>query len=255
MTPTPRFGIITHFVVNSIANNNRGGARRSTKRRAPKRNSAPKSSSAASLVSRGNAAGMSRIPGLGFPHSMLTNLRYVDTYALTITSGSLAKQVMRWNSVFDPDLTGTGHQPLYRDTYASIYDQYAVVSASIEVKIVNSSTTAVLLCGIVGEDDASSSSTPNTLCEQATGQHTILPPLAGSLSSHTFRMNWDCKKMLHIDPFTSETYKTAVGSNPTEESDLVIWATNFDASSESVTVHVTLVQTILWTELTSPTQS
>jgi hypothetical protein len=198
---------------------------------------------------------MVRVPGLGFPHSMVSQLRYVDSYSLTITSGSLAKQVMRWNSTFDPDLTGTGHQPLYRDTYAAIYDQYAVIRASIEVKICNTDTSNLIICGIVSEDDAASSSTVDTLCEQATGQHTTLPPLAGSLSTHTFRMDWDCKKMLHIDPFTSEAYKTAVGNNPTEESDLVIWATNFSAASQSVNATVTLVQEVLWTELSSPTQS
>lgn len=195
-----------------------------------------------------------RIPGLGFPHSMVAHLRYVDTYALTITSGSLAKQVMRWNSTFDPDSTGTGHQPLYRDIFASIYDQYAVISASIEVKFVNN-TTSTIVCGIVSEDDATSSSTVDTLCEQALGEHTILPPLTGALSTHTFKMNWNCKDFLHIDPFASQTYKTAVGSNPSEESDLVLWATDFDAASISVTAHVTLVQEVLWTELTSPTQS
>jgi hypothetical protein len=185
---------------------------------------------------------------------MVSQLRYVDTYSLTITTGSLAKQVIRWNSTFDPDLTGTGHQPLYRDTYAGIYDQYAVVRASVEVKFVNPSNTTIV-CGIVNEDDSSSSSTVDTLCEQALGQHTIIPALTGALSTHTFTQNWDCVSYLHIDPFASETYKTAVGSNPTEESDLVIWATNFDATSIAVVVHVTLVQEVLWTELTSPTQS
>lgn len=205
-------------------------------------------------MSGGAPAPLVRIPGLGFPHAMVAQLRYVDTYALTITAGSLAKQVMRWNSTFDPDLTGTGHQPLYRDTFASIYDQYAVISASAEVKFINASTSSIV-CGIVSEDDANSSSTVDTLCEQALGEHTILPPLTGALSTHTFRLNWNCKDYLHIDPFSSELYKTAVGNNPTEESDLVIWATDFDAASISVTVHVTLVQEVLWTELTSPTQS
>lgn len=173
---------------------------------------------------------------------------------MTITSGSLAKQVMRWNSTFDPDLTNTGHQPLYRDTFAAIYDQYAVISATIVVKIVNLAT-AVLVCGVLTEDDASSSSTIQTLMEQGTGQHTILPPQTGSLSSHTFRLKWSCQKMLNIDPFSSETYKTAVGSNPTEESDLVIWATTADGSSATPYVTIEMEQVVLWTELQSPTGS
>lgn len=191
---------------------------------------------------------------LGFPHKMLTKLRYVDTYSMTITTGSLAKQVMRWNSTFDPDATGGGHQPLYRDTFAAVYDQYCVVSAQIEVKLINPNSTTYV-CGLTNEDDTSSASSVTVLCEQVKGKHTVLPPVTGSLSSHTFRMNWDARKILNIDPFTSQSYKTAVGSNPSEESDLVIWATNFDSSSGSILAHVTLTQTVLFTELQSPSSS
>jgi hypothetical protein len=191
----------------------------------------------------------------GFPDKMLTKLRYVDTYLLSISSGSIAKQVMYVNSVFDPDNSGTGHQPLYRDTYAGIYDQYAVVSAKCKVKFMNLSSGDSLICGMVIDDDASTSTTANTLCEQNHGQHTILPPISGSLSSHTFTFDWDCKKILGIDPFASETYKTPVASNPTEISSLLLWVTNTNATSFIVPVHFEMEQTILWTELTSPVQS
>jgi hypothetical protein len=159
------------------------------------------------------------------------------------------------NSVFDPDNSGTGHQPLYRDTYAGIYDQYAVVSAKCKVKFMNLSSGDSLICGMVIDDDASTSTTANTLCEQNHGQHTILPPISGSLSSHTFTFDWDCKKILGLDPFASETYKTPVASNPTEISSLLLWVTNTNATSFIVPVHFEMEQTILWTELTSPVQS
>lgn len=235
--------------------NNKGRRGRGTpKRRRTQRNGAAAGQGLSSLVRRGNAAGLSRIPGLGFPHSMLSNLRYCDIITLTSTSGAFAKNIFRWNSTFDPDLTGTGHQPLFRDTFAAIYDQYAVVSASIEVQFINNSTSP-LVCGLSNEDSSNTPSTVDAVMEQAEGQHQLLPPQTGSLSSHTFRMNWDCKKMLRIDPFASETYKTAVGSNPTEESDVAVWCFTPDGSTATITFAVTLVQHVLWTELTTPTQS
>jgi hypothetical protein len=193
-------------------------------------------------------------PTYGFPHQLLTKLRYHDTLTITSTAGSLAKYVFRWNSTFDPDFTGTGHQPLYRDTFAGIYDQYAVVSAIAVVKFANTSGDPWVV-GVLSEDDATSSTTISVLCEQATGQHKLLPPVTGSLSSGTFNASFDAKKRLGIDPFTSELYKTAVGSNPTEESDLVIWGYDTSGGSSTVTFDIELVQTVLWTELTSPTQS
>lgn len=203
---------------------------------------------------RGQPAAMCRVPGLGFPSAMVANLRYVTTVPLAISAGSIAKYVFRCNSIFDPDLTSTGHQPLYRDTFAAIYDQYAVIACDINVKFINPTTSSVV-CGIVVEDDSTSSTTVDTLCEQATGQHTIMPPQTGSLTSHSFNYAWDCKKVLHIDPYASETYKTPVASNPTEESDLVVWASVFDSSTVTLFAHVTLVYKTLFTELQTQTQS
>lgn len=209
------------------------------------------------LVPRGISA--IRGPGgiaLGFPNTLLTKVRYYDTYAMTVTTGSLGKQVMRWNSTFDPDFTNTGHQPLYRDTLAGIYDHYAVVSATANIQIVSTSASSPLIVGCVTDDDSSAAGSVTVLCEQHSGMHKLLPPQSGSLSMVTFRPTWDCKKVLGIDPYSSEEYKTSVASNPTEESYLHIWGTTTDgASSTSITVVVELVQTVLWTELATPSSS
>jgi hypothetical protein len=192
----------------------------------------------------------------GFPNKLMSKLRYVDTYAVTSTSGSIGKQVLYLNSTFDPDNTGTGHQPLYRDTFAAIYDQYAVVSADVIVTFVSNAATSPMLVGCVVDDDAATSSTINTLCEQSNGQNAMLPNATGAPTVHTFRYHWDCKKILQIDPYLSETYKTAVGSNPTEVSSMLLWAAPADTVSTTTTlIHVELEQTVLWTELTSPVQS
>ena len=68
------------------------------------------------------------IPGVdgvrtwGFPNSIITKLRYADTYEGTGTSGARYQNVYRANGIFDPDATGTGHQPLYRDNWVNIYN-------------------------------------------------------------------------------------------------------------------------------------
>jgi len=192
----------------------------------------------------------------GFPNRLISKLRYVDTYSLSSSGGSTGKQILYLNSTFDPDNTGTGHQPLYRDTFAAIYDQYAVISADVTVTFVSNATTSPMRIGMVIDDDNSTSTTVNTLCEQSNGVNALLPNATGAPSMHVFKMHWDCKKILQIDPFASETYKTAVGSNPTEISSLLLWAAPADLTSTTVTiVSVELEQMVLWTELTSPTQS
>lgn len=187
---------------------------------------------------------------------MLTRLRYVDTYGLTSTSGSIGKQLFIINSTFDPDSTGVGHQPLYRDTYAAIYDQYAVVSAKIKVTFTSNSTTSPMICGASFDDDVTTSTSIYALMEQNTGKHLLLPNNSGSLSTKSLTFNWDCKRMLGIDPFASQTYKTAVGSNPTEQATFVVYAQPTDVVSTTVTgILVEIDYVVLFTELQTPTIS
>jgi hypothetical protein len=191
---------------------------------------------------------------LGFPDKLLSKLRYHETGTITSLLGGITKQNYRWNSTFDPNQTGGGHQPLYRDTYAAIYDHYAVVSAVATITFVNYSTSPFIV-GCVTDDDTSTGGI-DVVCEMNHGYHKLIPPLLGSLSSHTFTVNWDCKRVLTIDPYTSQTYKTNVGTDPSEESILTLFGSAADgASSAQVYYDFELTQTVLWTELTTPTGS
>jgi hypothetical protein len=192
----------------------------------------------------------------GFPDRIVTRLRYVDYHNLTCTAGALGTYIYRWNSLFDPNQTGTGHQPLYFDTLAGVYDQYAVISAKAMITFTNPSTTVATLCGVVTDDDTSTSATFQTLMEQNHGQSMLVTPLSGSLSEWTVKPTWDCASVLGIDPFASETYKTAVGSNPTEVSTLAFWAIPSDGASTIILpTRIQLEFEVLFTELTTPTQS
>lgn len=192
----------------------------------------------------------------GFPDRILTKLRYSDIKNLSSTLGASANYRFRWNSIFDPDQSGTGHQPLYFDTYASVYDHYAVVSAKMKVLLVNQETSLGIICGVVTDDDASSTADFNILSEQNHGISTYLTPLSGSSSEKILRSSWNCQQILNIDPFSSETYKTDVGSNPTEESYCNIWSISQDGSSTTVLrFKIDFEYEVLFSELKTPSLS
>lgn len=53
-------------------------------------------------------------------------MRYSDVYALVTGVAAVTEQVFRANSIFDPDRTGVGHQPLGHDQLLPMYERYIV---------------------------------------------------------------------------------------------------------------------------------
>jgi hypothetical protein len=79
-----------------------------------------------------------------FPPLMNTKLRYAYNFQLDSATGFAqifgTEQVFRLNSLFDPDLTNTGHQPFGYDQLTPIYGRYRVRACEVEVEFFGSNT-------------------------------------------------------------------------------------------------------------------
>lgn len=101
---------------------------------------------------RRRVVGISRQP---FPREKFVSLRYNDTGTLSSVVGATAVQVYNLNSLYDPDSTGTGHQPRFFDTFCGAdgtsapYGSYRVHSAKITVTFMNSNA-GVTTVGYIG---------------------------------------------------------------------------------------------------------
>lgn len=83
---------------------------------------------------------------------------YGSQYSVSLTSGTSTLRVFRGNGMYDPDRTGTGHQPYGFDQLSGLYKYFSVRASSIKVWYVTASAgTGVLLN--VGPD-ATAASTP-----------------------------------------------------------------------------------------------
>jgi len=56
--------------------------------------------------------------------------------------------LFRMNSIFDPDYTGTGHQPFFRDMWASQYDYYTVIQCDYVIRLFNANFDAVTFTAV-----------------------------------------------------------------------------------------------------------
>lgn len=82
-----------------------------------------------------------------FPPFVTKRLRYSTTFAGATTGGAITStQVFRANDLFDPDFTGTGHQPMGFDQLIQWYNHFCVVWAKITLIVKNTAASAPTVC-------------------------------------------------------------------------------------------------------------
>ena len=79
---------------------------------------------------------------------MLPYCEYAPYTQAAATIGAL--QQFKINSIWDPDLTGLGGQPLGRDTYAGIYNYYKVLETHIKYTVIEVTNNATGTTGAAG---------------------------------------------------------------------------------------------------------
>ncbi len=97
-------------------------------------------------------AGVSLFRSGALPNTTRTVLDYSQFVTVTAAQQVTGKYTFRANSIFDPDLTGVGHQPKFRDQMAVYYNRYRVLACSIsvgDVFISNTANTPVMAIGVV----------------------------------------------------------------------------------------------------------
>lgn len=102
-----------------------------------------------------------------FPEFKFVRHKYCSTVTLPFAAaGTVSTYQFRANSMFDPDLTGTGHQPMFTDEMVAQYRYYTVVKSYIKVYIAAENTDQQCI-SLFYDTDAD---TPLTV-DAATEQH------------------------------------------------------------------------------------
>jgi hypothetical protein len=201
------------------------------------------------------------IPGVdghrvfGFPNTIITKLRYCDQLSMTSTLGATALYVFAANGIFDPDITATGHQPMYRDNYAALYDQYVVIGSKIKITVSNMSATHSGTIGINGDDDSSGAVNLSTHMEQNNSKWIQLGPLGSGRDTETITCTFEPLRDFGVAAKDDGASATAVASNPNE-----LWCYQFFAATNGANTgvfefSVEIDYTVKFTELQTPVQS
>lgn len=198
------------------------------------------------------------IPGVdghrifGFPNSIITKIRYCDSYKVTGALGARGLKVFSANGIYDPDLSGVGHQPMFHDNYFNLYDQYVVIGSKITVTYAPVSSTVPALIGITGNDD---SSVPvNVLaCMESNNAVSTLLGTTGS-QPMTLTATFEPLEMFGVDAKDDGSSSTQFGNNPTELWCWGAWVAAYDGESNvDVALKVEIEYTIKVSELKDQT--
>lgn len=200
---------------------------------------------------------LSRPPVLNVKHR--SKLLYNDNRLLACTGAASNAYVFSANGLYDPDITGAGHQPMGYDQLMALYEHYTVTNARITVSFVNESTTENAYVGIAMFPDSSVETVPTKMIENGLLKREWLAPNAGSSKSQC-SITYSCKiAKLNGRPGNivgDDLYRGDSASNPTEQSYFHIFAYNLSTVSTcSVRFDVVIEYDAMFTEPRKLTQS
>lgn len=157
----------------------------------------------------------------------------------TINPGlaSAGDYVFSLNGMFDPNITGVGHQPAGFDQYMAIFEAYTVYYATYKVSITNPDSNAYAIHMVHISDVATTNTDPRVYIENGDCQWNIAGNGIGSHSNQSyFSGSVDIAKaqgvtrqnLFNTDPFFAGTSS----ANPTDQQYLHIVVGPADSASD-----------------------
>lgn len=196
---------------------------------------------------RAKGTGVVSFPFYGFPTKLKVRHKYVDTVNLSGTAGALVAYQFRCNGMYDPDYTGTGHQPLYFDQLTGIYNHYTVTKAWLRITVLPTSTSPMLFNVFQNDDITITPSTLEARTEQTTGKTVSVIP---GTSTRPIYLKYDAYKTFGGSLLANDNLQGSASADPTEQS---IWSCTLQSPDLTVatkaTIFVEILYEAIWDEL------
>lgn len=168
-----------------------------------------------------------QLPTTLVPASCTKVLRYAEG-PLTLAPGALGvlnAYVFRANSLYDPNETGVGHQPMGFDDLMTKYKHYCVTNARITVNARSADASGVYRWGIAVCPTNTPPSSASDATEQGNGvQGMITQAQYSTGSTGQLTLDQNISKFFGVRSVTSEKdFFGTSASNPAEEVHFCVW--------------------------------
>jgi hypothetical protein len=192
---------------------------------------------------------------VGFPKTNQVRLRYVEGISINAGTGTLGLHLFRANSCFDPNYTGTGHQPNGFDQWSAFYNHYVVTHSKITTHFTIDSSAAIsagiMVCGVSLTDDVTSTTSPSLMLEQS---QTAKTTGVFNLYNNPRRVSktYDPKVFFNVTDVNDNWKRLGalISANPDEEAYFTIYVGSPLSSLDvpSVNVLVEIEYTVMFSE-------
>jgi len=184
-----------------------------------------------------------------FPYRLQNTLKYYEVITNTTNGIGFCYNVFSANGLYDPNVSGAGHQPMYFDQLTAIYNHYHVMASKIKVTPDRTATADNgIQYAICLDDDATINATSMATFAERTGSIVWTAcPDQGVFPTRTKYFN--AKSVFGGDIIDNTSLKGSESSNPTEGQFYIVAIEG--PASAGMTFIVEMEFTVVWSELKS----
>lgn len=188
---------------------------------------------------RRGVAGTSMLKGnyIGFPSNRVVKMRYATQTLLDMTSVGAAQYTFLANSIYDPDSTTTGHQPLGHDQWQNFYNHYVVLGSKITVYLTGTSSaeSGGAMCTIQLSDDLTTSTDVTVQIEQGRGTYKLINGFTG-INPIKITSRYSAKKFFNIKDVKDNLDRIGVGfgADPADVAAYVLTVKDLNSTTGSI---------------------
>lgn len=162
------------------------------------------------------------------------NLKYSESISLNPGIGTGVSYVFSANGLFDPNITGGGHQPVGFDQYMTLYELYTVTASMIKVTFINTDTANAQLVLVCNRDLSTTDADPRVYLENGATVWDIIGRAGAGNDIKTIRKAMDLRQFSNNKDIMSEdNYAGTNATNPQEEQYYIVSACSTDLTTDT----------------------
>jgi len=156
-----------------------------------------------------------------FGKSRTCKLRYSETLTVNPALGSAGTYTFSANGLYDPNISGSGHQPYGFDQLCALYNHYYVTGARCKITVINNPVDTYFTMGIKLCDATTlNSPNPDYLLEQP-GFNKRMITNVNAVARNVISQNFSCKKFFRLKSkafiLADDTLSGSASGNPAEQ--------------------------------------